>query len=156
MLPILISLFVAMIPLFYQAYNPNGFAICSIAELECAQQQLVNVTLFDSYTTCERHREEVWDLSYFRFTCICLGNLAIVVSVIILVQHVRSREERMSRNSGDNTNNLSIKVYWQGIWYVAAFMFSWVPWYIWKRSLSKISQTLLIILWKLLSLTGSV
>jgi hypothetical protein len=101
-LPILISLFVAMIPLFYQAYNPNGFAICSIAELECTQHQLVNVTLFDSYTTCERHREEVWDLSYFRFTCICMGNLAIVVSVIILVQHVRSREERMNRNSGDN------------------------------------------------------
>jgi heme/copper-type cytochrome/quinol oxidase subunit 2 len=145
-LPILISLFVAMIPLFYQAYNPNGFAICSIAELECT----------DSYTTCERHREEVWDLSYFRFTCICLGNLMIVVSVIILVQHVRFREERMNRNSGDNTNNLSIKVYWQGIWYVAAFMFSWVPWYLWQVSLSKISQTLPIILWKLLSLTGSV
>ena len=75
---------------------------------------------------------------------------------VILVQHVRFREERMNRNSGDNTNNLSIKVYWQGIWYVAAFMFSWVPWYLWQVSLSKISQTLPIILWKLLSLTGSV
>jgi hypothetical protein len=124
-LPPLICFLLASLPLFYQAYNPTGFHACGIAEypLGCIHPKYPYL--------CDRG-EKARELSIFRFACIFLGNLTIVVSVFILIQHVISRERRMTANPGHNANNLSNKATWQGIFYVAAFMFSWGPWYIWQ------------------------
>lgn len=126
-IPPLICFLLASLPIFYQAYNPTGFHACGIAEypLGCIHPKYPYL--------CDRG-EKARELSIFRFACIFLGNLTILVSVFILIQHVISRERRMNANPGDNANNLSNKATWQGIFYVAAFMFSWGPWYIWQVS----------------------
>lgn len=116
-----------MLPLFDRAYNPTGFHVCGIAEYPLGCIHPLNPY------SCERGKN-ARVLSIFRFAFIFIGNLTIVVSVSILIHHIISRERRMKTNPGDIANNSSIKATWQGISYVAAFMFSWGPWYIWQVS----------------------
>ena len=127
-LPPLICFLLALMPLFDRAYNPTGFHVCGIAEypLGCLYET-------NPYP-CERG-DNARLLSMIRFAIIFLGNLTIVVSVSILIMHVISREQRMNTNHGDSANDLSTKATWQGIFYVAAFMFSWGPWCLWQVSL---------------------
>ncbi|KAL3784427.1 LOW QUALITY PROTEIN: hypothetical protein ACHAW5_006533 [Stephanodiscus triporus] len=124
-LPPLICFLLAILPLFDRAYNPTGFHVCGIAEYPLGCIHPLNPY------SCERGIN-ARVLSIFRFAFIFIGHLTIVVSVSILIHHIISRERRMKTNPGDIANNSSIKATWQGISYVAAFMFSWGPWYIWQ------------------------
>lgn len=132
-LPPLICFLLALMPLFDRAYNPTGFHVCGVAEypLGCLNESYPYV--------CERG-DNARVLSMVRFAIIFIGYLTIVVSVSILIEHVISRERRMNTNRGDSANNLSIRATWQGIFYVAAFMFSWGPWCIWQVSWSLASH----------------
>jgi len=124
-LPPALCLLLASKPLFAQAYNYTDFYVCGIAEypLGC---------LHENYDYECTRGSSAWELKVARFTCICFANLVIVGSVCSLVQHIISTERRMNTNSIQSSNVSSNKATWQGISYVAAFMFSWFPWYIWQ------------------------
>jgi len=124
-LPPIICFLLAIKPFFDRAYNYNNFLACDIAEypLGCLSE--------NSDYECTRG-SNARELKIARFACVWLANFIIVVSVAVLIQHVVSTERRMNANSTESSNDLSIKTTWQGIFYVAAFMFSWVPWYIWQ------------------------
>lgn len=121
--PPILCFLLAIKPLFNQAYNYTDFPVCGIAEhpLGCISDS--------SNDECTRgsHAREI---KIARFALICLANTIIVVSVIVLIQHVIATERRMNVNSTQSSNDLSIKATRQGISYVAAFMFSWGPWYV--------------------------
>ncbi|KAL9184612.1 hypothetical protein ACHAXT_012582 [Thalassiosira profunda] len=126
-LPPILCFLLACKPLFDKAYNYTDFHVCGIAEhpLGC---------LSDNYDSeCERG-ESARELKIARFTCICLANLVIVVSVFVLVWHVMKSEKRMADTNilSEPSNDLTMKVVWQGIWYIAAFFFCWGPWYVWQ------------------------
>mmetsp|Transcript_23735 Transcript_23735/g.50810 ORF Transcript_23735/g.50810 Transcript_23735/m.50810 type:complete len:358 (-) Transcript_23735:782-1855(-) len=126
-LPPTICFLLACKPLFDKAYNYTDFYVCGIAEhpLGCLSE--------NSNLECTRG-SNAREIKITRFTCICLANTTIVVSVCVLIAHVISTERRMTSDSTNVTENTyrSMKVTWQGICYVAAFWFSWGPWYIWQ------------------------
>lgn len=121
-LPPIICFFLAIKPLFDQSYNYTNFHVCGIAEhpLGCLSEN-----------QCTRG-SNAREIKIARFACICLANITIVVSVCVLIQHVVSTERRMASDATGSSYGLSIKITWQGIWYVAAFFFSWGPWYVWQ------------------------
>lgn len=123
-LPPIFCFLLASKPLFDQAYNYTAFIFCDIAEypLGCLSD--------NSDDECTRG-SKARELKMARFACICLANVTIVVAVCVLVKHVMHVERRMALSNPldvDNSNELTAKVTWQGIWYVAAFFFSWGPW----------------------------
>jgi len=122
-LPPIICFLLAAKPLFDQAYNYTDFHSCGVAEhpLGCLSP--------GSAYQCTRG-SNARELKIARFACVFLANIVIVVSVCVLIHHVVSRERRMT--SSPVEMSASTKVSWHGISFVAAFMFSWVPWYIWQ------------------------
>mmetsp|Transcript_39798 Transcript_39798/g.85809 ORF Transcript_39798/g.85809 Transcript_39798/m.85809 type:complete len:358 (-) Transcript_39798:605-1678(-) len=161
-LPPIVCFLLACKPLLDKAYNYTGLHVCSIAEhpLGCLSED------HPEYE-CTRG-SNAREIKITRFTCIFLCNVIIIVSVIVLIAHVVSRERRMARRGrggGDTANavntaengahgidrqqqrcqqqqqhrrgrkgvcDVSARVTWQGIWYVAAFFFSWGPWGVWQ------------------------
>ncbi|KAL7541328.1 hypothetical protein ACHAWF_006907 [Thalassiosira exigua] len=121
-LPPIVCFMLAVKPLFDQAYNYTDFHSCGIAEhpLGC---------LNDNYDFGCSRGKNARELKIARFSITCLAFTIIVVSVCVLITHAISTERRAT-NIAVNYN--SLKVTWQGIFYVAAFIFSWGPWYLWQ------------------------
>lgn len=114
-------------PLFDQAYNFTDYHICNIDAYPngCLSGK--------NELTCTRG-SNAKNMKIIRFAFVFAANICIIVSVIILVLCVVRKERRMATNHTKNARILthSTKKTWQGIWYVAAFMIVWVPWYIWQ------------------------
>ena len=138
-LPPIICFFLAIQPLFDQAYNYSGIYACGIAEYP---QGCLNE--YDD-KECTRGSNAM-ELIIAHFTCICFANVIIVASVSVLIHHVISNERRMNTNMtvDNSSNDLSSKATWQGIFYVSVFMFCWGPWYLWQVR-NVISQAVLVI-----------
>lgn len=124
-----ICFFLALAPLFDQAYNYTELHICGIAEYPMGC--ISDLTPFE----CERgeNARQMW---ISRFFIVCLANLLIIISVVILIRSVLARENRMIRYEGSarrssvaTDSSRSRKVMWQGIWYILAFEISWGAWY---------------------------
>lgn len=124
-LPPVVCFMLASKPLFDQAYNYTGFHVCGIAEhpLGCLDE--------DDEIECTRG-SNAREIKIARFACMCLSTFTIVASVCVLIIHVMSKERRMTCISRDNSNNTQSMKVSQGIWYIAAFFFSWGPWSIWQ------------------------
>ncbi len=125
-LPPLIMFFLALMPLFNQAYNYTDGHVCSIgpAPINC---------LTEADIVCARG-EDSRKMKITRFSFVFTANVIIIVSVIILILSLAQKERRMKAKSADNRNRrvYSTQKTWQGIWYIAAFMISWGPWYVWQ------------------------
>ena len=79
--------------------------------------------------------ENAQSLKIARFSLVCLANVVIVVCMGILVRHLIKQEKRFGNAAANARNTLLgplAKATRQGIWYVAAFMGCWLPWYIWQ------------------------
>ena len=114
-------------PLFNNAYNYTELNVCSIGEypLGCLSS---DVDDFEC-TRGSKARKMMIAFLIFVFT----SNIIIVASVSILIIHIMSREGAENSVSTENGSDSSQSTKtWQGIWYIAAFMISWGPWYIWK------------------------
>lgn len=125
-LPAITCLLLAIMPLFDQAYNFTDFHACGIAEypLGC---------LSENYDyDCSRGRGAK-GIKIARFVIISVASLVIIGSICVLVMHAVSTERRRRKsNARARINLLSMKSTRQGILYVAAFLFSWGPWYLWQ------------------------
>ena len=125
--PPIFCFLMALKPLFNNAYNYTDFHACGLSEYPPGG--LAPDSLYPE--PCERGCS-ARELKIARFFFVCMANLIIVVSVVILIQYVISTERTMNVNSTEASNESSIKATWQGIYYIGAFMFSWFPWYVWQ------------------------
>lgn len=130
-LPPLLCFLIAIKPLFDKAYNYTDFYCCGIAEHPLGALHHGNDLI------CERGCN-ARALKIARFTIVFLANVIIVASMIVLIKHVVSREQRMNENAAQASNESSIKATWQGLFYSGAFIASWGPWYV-SRELTVLS-----------------
>eukprot|EP00970_Alexandrium_tamarense_P015017 scaffold4595_cov191-Alexandrium_tamarense.AAC.1 len=144
-IPPLICFCLAIMPLFNDAYNITELHICSIAEYP------IGCLADNDPSDCTRGTKarKMW---VSRFAFVCVTNAVIIVSVLLLIKSVLSREKRRNqhtrRNNTENDTEQSTKVKWQGIWYILAFQVSCIPWYVWQfirisRALTLTSSDLL-------------
>jgi len=125
-LPPLIMFVLALMPLFNQAYNYTDGHVCSIGPRPMSCLAEVDIE-------CTRG-EDSRRMKITRFSFVFTANIIIVISVLILIHSLAQKERRMMAKGADNRNQrvYSTQKTWQGIWYIAAFMISWGPWYVWQ------------------------
>lgn len=151
--PLLIPLFLSVMPLIFDGYNYTDANVCGVGEfpLGC----LVIPEKFPN--GCSRGTTAM-AMKYIQLSFILLINIIIDGSVVLMIYHAWSKDRKMNKNSKATTAsdsatnaasvnedhtinqgrrkykhyNLTVKFFWQGIWYVASFQTSWFPWYVWQ------------------------
>ena len=121
--PPILSVIIAVIPLFFDAYNFNGIDVCEIAA------HPVGCDGADSEIECTRGEEAT--VTVLIYTAIILvANIIIIAAILVLIQSVLFQERKMDRYavSSSATRELTKKSASQGLWYSAAFALAWWPW----------------------------
>lgn len=148
-LPLMIPIFLSVMPLIFSGYNYTDASVCGVGEfpLGC----LVFEDVFPD--GCNRGTKAM-GMKYIQLSFILLINIIIDGSVVLMIYHAWSRDRRINRSTNaatdnnatnsssieddnainhvtrkrNNSNNITAKFVWQGIWYVASFQTAWFPW----------------------------
>lgn len=122
LIPIIISLVLAVVPLFGQNYNYNGGYSCHISGHPPGCEFYPG--------TCERGAQARIMLFATSIIPMLVAFCIITTAVILLIHAVLIQERRMDRyNSGTGrSRKMTMQSFWQGICYVGSFTICWTPW----------------------------
>lgn len=125
--PFICALVLSVIPLIWQNYNYNGGFYCDISALPIGCNQR------GSEIECIRGFNSRKVLLFVQLIPFVIAFVVIIVSVSLLCHAVWMQERRMDRYSVSTiqppTRVLTLQTTYQGIWYIAAFGITWIPWY---------------------------
>ena len=152
--PLLLPLFLSVMPLFNSGYNYTDASVCGVGEFP-----LGCLAVYELFDGCKRGTAAM-PMKYIQLSFILMINIIIDVSVVLMIYHAWSKDRKINKstttttatttNSEANTNsatddnsinrasrkhknnNLTRKFVWQGIWYVTSFQIAWFPWYVWQ------------------------
>jgi len=126
-IPIVCAMIISIVPLPGQNYNYSGIFFCDIAAspLGCDYP--------DTKTQCTRGAGARDMLLYVGVIPFMLFFAIIIAAVTLLIYSVLKQERRMDRyqREGEALNrSMTTQTTRQGIYYIAAFGLTWIPWYI--------------------------
>jgi hypothetical protein len=142
------------VPLFGQNYNYNGIFFCDISgsPLGCNYHDEIAVAGGGSGEECARGAGSREMLLYVGVIPFMVAFVIIIVAVSQLIYSVLKQERRMDRfrvvggeeerSRTSSQRKLTAQATKQGIYYVGAFGFCWIPWYIceYKPSCDQVNQ----------------
>eukprot|EP00804_Cyclotella_cryptica_P019547 CCRYP_014325-RA/>CCRYP_014325-RA protein AED:0.22 eAED:0.22 QI:397/0.66/0.75/1/0.66/0.5/4/2467/327 len=125
--PFVCAFVFSIVPLIWQNYNYNGGFYCDISAspIDCDDS--------GSQIECIRGLNSRKVLLFAQLIPFLIAFLVIIASVSLLCHAVWMQERRMDRYAVSTTQHpsrvLTSQTTYQGIWYIAAFGITWVPWY---------------------------
>ena len=125
--PIGAAVVVAVVPLFGQNYNYNGGYSCFISGDPPGCE-------FDPPTCNRGANARIMSLIAGVIPYV-IAVLIIISAVLLLIHAVFVQEKRMDRYNRGTTGpsrKMTIETSWQGIFYIAAFVISWTPWFVFE------------------------
>ncbi|EJK47674.1 hypothetical protein THAOC_33590 [Thalassiosira oceanica] len=122
--PVVVSLGLAVPPLFYELYNFSGLNICQFMPypMDCA---------WDDEVPCLRGNTEATVIFFYLFVGFgALSNVTIVVFMVMLTHAIWKQERAMDRfltPGQEKRRKQTRRTYKQGVRYVVSYLICWMP-----------------------------